>query len=84
MIREIVGPLQAELEGLEERIGDLEKKQKEIEKVLADPEFFKDKERSVPMLRDYRDTRSRLEELMERWEQGQDRLEKIKKELGVD
>jgi protein subunit release factor A len=73
----------AQLERLEKRISDLEARQKELEKSLADPDLFKDKERGVPLLNDYNRGRKKLEELLLRWEQAQIRLESEKKNLGI-
>jgi ATP-binding cassette, subfamily F, member 3 len=74
-------PIREELERLEDRIAGLESKQKELEKVLADTEIFKDKNKSVPMINEYTANREKLDELLVRWERKQDRLESVKKEL---
>ena len=76
--------MQDTLVQLEERIADLEKRKKELEVTLSDPEIFADKVKSVPLLNQYNDARAKLDELMARWEFAQDRLESAKKELGLD
>jgi ATP-binding cassette subfamily F protein 3 len=83
LIQKTLTPIMAQLERLEKRISDLEARQKELEKSLADPDLFKDKERGVPLLNDYNRGRKKLEELLLRWEQAQIRLESEKKNLGI-
>jgi ATP-binding cassette subfamily F protein 3 len=76
-------PIQAKLRQLEERIDEMEKRKAELERLLADPDFFKDKSKSVPLLNEYGETRKKLDELMGRWEYQQQQLESAKKELGI-
>ena len=54
-----------------------------IEKTLADPEFFSDKNRSVPLLSEYKTVREELDGLLLKWEQDLSRLETVKQEMGV-
>ena len=82
-IHDTLKPIKDELESLEGRIAELESSQKDLEKNLADPEIFKDKSRSVPLLREYNEGREKLEELLMRWEWKQDELESTKKSLGL-
>jgi protein subunit release factor A len=56
---------------MEERIESLEKRKAELEKILIDPEVFKDKNKGVPLLNEYGEIRKKLEDLMARWEQHQ-------------
>jgi ATP-binding cassette subfamily F protein 3 len=79
-----LSPVEEALNRLEERIEDLEKKKQELEKSLSDPDFFKDKNRSVALLNEYDGVRKKLDELMRRWEYKQEELESVKKELEVD
>ncbi len=76
-------PLQKDLLHLEHRIDDFEKKARCLEKTLADPDFFKDKEKSLPALNQYGEVRKKLDELILRWEHKQEELNATKKELGV-
>jgi ATP-binding cassette subfamily F protein 3 len=76
-------PIQAKLRQLEERIDEVEKRKAEIEQRLADPDFFKDKSKSLPLLNEYGEMRKKLDELMGRWEYQQEQLESAKKELGI-
>lgn len=74
-------PLEASLRRIEERIQALESRQKELEQILADPEFFRDEDRSVPLLKEYDRLKVTLEDLMEDWEKGQTDLEAAREEL---
>ena len=83
LIYETLKPIQDRLEDLEEKISDLETRQGEVEKILADPDIFGDKERSVPLLTEYKDIRGKLDKLLFKWEKDQDRLEAVKLDLEV-
>jgi len=76
-------PIREKLKDLEARIDGMENRKAEMEKLLADPDFFKDKGKSVPLLNEYNDVRGKLEELLTRWEYQQEALESTKKELGI-
>ena len=81
LIYETLKPIQDRLEDLEEKISELEARQGEVEKILADPDIFGDKERSVPLLTEYKDIRKELDKLLFKWEKDQDRLESAKMNL---
>ncbi|MBK5100210.1 MAG: ABC-F family ATP-binding cassette domain-containing protein, partial [Desulfobacteraceae bacterium] len=83
VIHETLKPVLAKLTRLEERIAELESRQKEIEKTLADPEVFKNKDKSVPLLNEYHEVRKELDSLLNKWEQGQGELESLKTNLGL-
>lgn len=83
LIRDTLKPIQSELEHLERRITQLEARQREVEKMLANPVFFGDKGRSVPLLKEYNDSRKELDELLLKWEKRQDKLESTKAMLGL-
>lgn len=76
-------PIQDKLAALEQRIEDLESREKELGKQLADPDIFKDKKKSVPLLNEYGEIRKKLDELLGRWENKQSELENTKRELGL-
>ena len=57
---------------LESRIQELEERRKRFEKVLADPEFYKDAVRSQPYMEGHREASTELEELYARWVELQD------------
>ena len=81
LIYDTLKPIQDRLEDLEEKISDLEARQGEVEKILADPNIFGDKEKSVPLLTEYKDIRKELDKLLFKWEKDQDRLESAKMNL---
>jgi ATP-binding cassette subfamily F protein 3 len=82
-IAAVLKPIQERLRALEQRIDDTEKRKAELEKELADPEVFKDKDRCVPLLNEYDGVRKKLDELIARWEYQHLELESAKKELGT-
>ena len=81
LIYDTLKPIQDRLEDLEEKISTLEERQGEVEKILADPDIFGDKERSVPLLTEYKKIRDELDKLLFKWEKDQDRLESAKMKL---
>jgi len=83
LIRATLKPIQDKLAMLEERIADLEKRQKELEKALSDPGIFADKDQSLIFMNEYKEVREKLNELIGRWEFGQDELEAAKRNLGI-
>ena len=83
LVYDTLKPIMERVEQLEERIEKLESRREVIEKTLADPDFFSDKNRSVPLLSDYKTVREELDGLLMEWEQDLDRLETAKRELGV-
>jgi ATP-binding cassette subfamily F protein 3 len=83
LISAALKPIQTKLRQLEERIDETEKRKTELEQLLADPDLFKDKSKSVPLLNEYGEVRKKLDELMGRWEYQQEQLESAKRELGV-
>ena len=83
LIRATLKPIQDKLIMLEERIADLEKRGKELEKILSDPDIFADKDKNLSFLNEYREVREKLKELMGRWEFAQDQLETAKRDLGI-
>ena len=82
-IRATIKPIEERLTGLEKRIGMLEKRQKDLEAILSNPEIFADSNQGVSCLKEYREVREKLNELMGRWEFGQGELEAAKRELGL-
>lgn len=83
LIYDTLKPIHVELERLEERIEGLETRKEKIEKTLADPDFFSDKNKSVPLLSEYSEVRADLDDLLLKWEQGQEDLEIMERKLGV-
>jgi ATP-binding cassette, subfamily F, member 3 len=83
IIHDALTPIQKRLEREEERIAALEARQQQVEKMLADPDIFADKNVSVPLLAEYRNIRDELDERLLQWEEAQHKLESTKKRLGV-
>ncbi|MDZ7699512.1 MAG: ABC-F family ATP-binding cassette domain-containing protein [Deltaproteobacteria bacterium] len=77
-------PIQNELKEIEDRITRLETRQKAVEKSLADPNVFEDKDISVPLLTEYKALRDQIQDLLSKWEDGQNRLESAKTALEVE
>ncbi len=83
VISNALKPVLDRLSGLENRIADMEKREKEISGLLADPDLFKDKDRTLPLLNEYDRIRKALEESMLEWEESQVRLKEMKQRLGA-
>jgi ATP-binding cassette subfamily F protein 3 len=81
MIRDTLQPVLDNLADLEKKIARLEERQKKLEQMLADPDFFKDKQKSVPVLNEYNEVRHAVDALLAKWEAGQSELESIKANL---
>ncbi|MBW2342354.1 MAG: hypothetical protein JRF50_18810, partial [Deltaproteobacteria bacterium] len=84
LMRSILKPIQDKLTLLEQRITNLEQRKKDLEKLLSNPDIFTDRNKSVPLLNEYSEVREKIEELMARWEYGQDQLESARKNLGLE
>jgi ATP-binding cassette, subfamily F, member 3 len=82
LVTSALKPIQDKLKELEERIDGLERRKTELEKILVDPEVFKDKNKGVPLINEYGEIRKKLEDFMARWEHQQGELESAKKEVG--
>jgi ATP-binding cassette subfamily F protein 3 len=76
-------PVLDKLSLLENKISDLERREKEISGMLTDPDLFKDKNRSIPLLNEYSSLREEMEKAMFEWEKDQGRLEEMEEELGL-
>ncbi|MEE9419407.1 MAG: ABC-F family ATP-binding cassette domain-containing protein [Desulfatiglandaceae bacterium] len=83
MINDTLKPIRIELEHLERRVTELESRQKELEKMLADPALFSDKNKSVVLLKEYNQSRQELDDLLRKWEQEETTLESAKDMLGI-
>ncbi len=84
LMRSTLKPIQDKLTSVEQRITDLEQRKKDLEKLLSDPDIFTDKDKNIPLLDEYSEVREKIEELMARWEYGQDQLESARKNLGIE
>ena len=83
LISDTLRPVREKLNELETRIDKLEVKKKDLEGRLADPDTFKDKEQSIPLLNEYGVVKQKLEELLGRWEFQHEKLESEEKKLGL-
>ena len=81
LIYDTLKPILAEVDRLEERIAELEARQEELERLLAEPDMFNDNNRSVLLLKEYKAVREEQDELLLKWEQTQDKLETGRSEL---
>jgi ATP-binding cassette subfamily F protein 3 len=81
LIHNTLKPILAELEQLEKMIAELELREKELGKRLADPKIFKDKRKSVPLINEYNDVKEKLETSLLKWEHCQGQLEVVGKDL---
>jgi ATP-binding cassette subfamily F protein 3 len=83
LISDTLKPVREKLHDLEAKIDGLEERKKVLEESLVDPEIFKDKEKSVPLLNEYGGVKKKLEELLGRWENQHEKLESEEKRLGL-
>lgn len=67
-------PLRDKLKNLEDEIAKLESQNSEYEAKLADPDFYKDSEKSVSILTTYDANKARLETAYEEWSEVTDQL----------
>jgi ATP-binding cassette subfamily F protein 3 len=79
--RERCGRLEREVAEFEDRITLLEGQQKTADKQLADPEVYRDRERSAEALAAYRIRTDELKRLNDQWTEAQEELEAIDAEL---
>jgi ATP-binding cassette, subfamily F, member 3 len=84
LVRSRMRPFEERVAYLENRISELEEREKEIGLLLSDPSIYHDKGKSVPLLEEYRRVKEELEETMMKWEDGHNELETIRAELGLD
>jgi ATP-binding cassette subfamily F protein 3 len=84
LMRSTLKPIEDKLTLVEQRITGLEQRKKDLEKLLSDPDIFTDKDKSITLLDEYSELRDKIEELMARWEYGQDQLESARKNLGIE
>lgn len=83
LVYDTLQPILREIEQLESKIAERESRQKDLEILLGDPVLFSDEERSVSVVREYREIREEVGALLKRWEDRQGALEKTKKNLGI-
>jgi ATP-binding cassette subfamily F protein 3 len=81
IISETLKPIREALSQLEARITVLETREKDLEKILAEPDIIGDKGRYLPLLNEYNEVKEELERLMSRWEEKHEELGSAKRDL---
>ena len=71
----LIGPIASRIQGLEQRIGELEKAQAERGAALSDPAVYADEKRRRTLLNEYQEAATKIEELTSRWEAATEELE---------
>jgi len=79
-----VAPVKKEIDRLEKEIEELEARYGELEIELADPKIYEDTEKSLPLLNDFETVKRRLERKITRWEKGNEKLDAIYNDLGIE
>ena len=70
-------PLKSELKKAEEEISRMESRRKEIEAMMADPEFYRNGEETKNVSIEYKELKSKLEDKYFRWGELTEEIEKI-------
>ena len=83
IINETLKPIREALSQLEGRITVLETREKDLEKMLAEPDIIGDKERYLSLLNEYNEVKEELETLMLRWEEKQEEFGSAKRDLDM-
>jgi ATP-binding cassette subfamily F protein 3 len=83
LITTTLKPIRDELSHLEDRISEFENREKELEKLVVDPEIIRDKSKYPSLLKEYGEVKEELETLMLRWDRKQEQLISIKRELEI-
>jgi ATP-binding cassette subfamily F protein 3 len=81
LIDETLKPIKEALSQLEDRITAVENREKELEKMLAEPDIIGDKIRYLPLLNEYNEVKEELEALMLKWEERHAELVSAKRGL---
>jgi hypothetical protein len=83
LITTTLKPIRDELSHLEDRISEFENREKELEKLVVDPEIIRDTSKYLPLLKEYGEVKEELEASMLRWDRKQEQLISIKRELEI-
>jgi ATP-binding cassette subfamily F protein 3 len=76
-----LAPLNQEVEKAEVEIESLEKRKKELEQFMADPQLYQDQEKFADYTREYKSLERRLERTYLKWEETQVKIEAIASEF---
>ena len=79
----LAGPWLKQVAEAEGQIEDLEVEKEDLESLMADPELYKDEKAWTEASRKYEECKRRLERWYDRWEKGQEEIEKIDARLGL-
>ena len=74
-------PLKKEAQQAEDEIEKLERQKKELEQIMADPQLYQDQDKFAECGKEYNSLARKLEQLYERWEEVQARIETIESEF---
>ncbi len=81
LVSQKLGPIKKELAELEQRIDELEKREKTVSGELSDPKIYQDSQQSEPLMIEYSKVKIELGELLKKWEYQQEMLEATQQEL---
>ncbi len=77
----VLRPLQEQVAAVEEQIEQAEQRKEDLERELADPALYEHPERARATSWDYKRVEERLSELLAKWEQLVEELERVQAEL---
>lgn len=83
-IQETLNPIETAISQLEESISALEKEKEQLEKDLSNPDLFKDSEKGPALAQQYKEVKDNLDNLLYQWEEKQEQLERVKRNLGIN
>jgi ATP-binding cassette subfamily F protein 3 len=78
------GPLKKAAEREEKLVEELEVRKSELEKRLADPELYQDREAFAATSKEYHDIERRLKRALSQWEEAQEQIEKLEAEMAKE
>ncbi len=81
LLSEMINPLIKRLEDMEDEITRLEGTEEDLEKAMTDPAVLKDKEKIIPLMKEYNAVKKNLDDLLLEWEQCQEELAMKKRML---
>lgn len=79
-----VKPLKDKLQEIEDEIEAIETRFKELEELMADPDFVADKEKVREASEEYREKKARLESLYTQWSEVSDEMERVEKAIELE
>ena len=76
-----LGPLKKDVARNEEEIGKLERRKKELEQLMADPQLYQDQDKFAESGREYNSLERKLKRMYQRWEEAQCEIEALEAEF---